>query len=103
MKDDIPSTEELRNDPLLFMNTFFFEGNPTHKNNWFKSMFIEVQDEPNKIKKRKGFQYEPVTKLPEFSFIGVDWAKNSGMNRGDVISRNDNVIEIRFKTATINN
>lgn len=71
---------------------FFYESNPV-SSNYFKNMFIEVQDESNKIKKRKGLDY-PI-------FIGVDWAEDSGMNRGDVISRNDNVIEVRFKTATV--
>lgn len=92
MKDDNepPSTEELRDDPLLFMNTFFFEGNPTHKNNHFQNMFMEVQD-----KIHKAMAVPP-------QFMGVDWAKDSGMNLGDVISRNNNVIEVRFKTVTIN-
>jgi hypothetical protein len=93
--DDKPSIEELRNDFGTFIDYFFFESNPTHKNNWYKNMFMEVQDESNKIKRRKGLDY-PI-------FIGVDWAKDSGMNRGDVMSRNDNVIEVRFKTVTINN
>jgi len=34
-------------------------------------------------------------------FMGVDWAKDSGMIRGDVIDRNGNVIYVRFKTVTI--
>ena len=32
--------------------------------------------------------------------LGVDWAKDSGMNRGDIIARDGNVITIRFKTVT---
>lgn len=34
-------------------------------------------------------------------FFGVDFAENSGMNRGDIISRNNNVIEVQFKTVII--
>jgi len=95
-KDNTPSTEELRGDPLLFMNTFFFESNPM-SDDYFHNMFMKG------IEKRKGYKYESTTNLPPFSFIGVDWAKDSGMNRGDIMSRNDNVIEVRFKTVTINN
>lgn len=32
-------------------------------------------------------------------FFGVDWAKGSGCNRGDVIARVDNVIYVRFKAV----
>lgn len=32
-------------------------------------------------------------------YLGVDWAKNSGMNRGDVIKRVANVIYVRFVTV----
>lgn len=35
-------------------------------------------------------------------WIGVDWAKDSGMNRGDVIKRDGNVTHVRFKTVTYN-
>ena len=37
----------------------------------------------------------------EPAWFGVDWAVNSGYNRGDVISRNGNVTEVRFKTVDI--
>lgn len=30
--------------------------------------------------------------------IGIDWAKDSGNNRGDVIQRKDNITFVRFKT-----
>jgi hypothetical protein len=33
------------------------------------------------------------------SLIGIDWAKDSGMNRGDIIKREDNVVYTRFKTV----
>jgi len=36
-------------------------------------------------------------------WIGVDWAQDSGYNRGDIISRKGNVIKIRFKTVDFNN
>jgi hypothetical protein len=36
-------------------------------------------------------------------YFGIDWAENSGMNRGDIISRKNNVIEVRFKTAQLKN
>ena len=35
------------------------------------------------------------------AFTGVDWAKDSGMNRGDVIGRDDNITHVRFKTVGI--
>lgn len=35
--------------------------------------------------------------------IGVDWAKGSGMNRGEVIKRDDNVTHVRFKTVCFSN
>jgi len=35
----------------------------------------------------------------EPAVFGVDWAKDSGMNRGDVINRVDNVIYVRFKAV----
>ncbi len=34
-------------------------------------------------------------------WIGVDWAKDSGMIRGDVISRTANVVHVRFKTVSV--
>jgi hypothetical protein len=34
-------------------------------------------------------------------WIGVDWAKDSGMNRGDVIIRDGNVTHVRFKTVSV--
>lgn len=43
----------------------------------------------------------PKTAWLSYKFIGVDWAKDSGMNRGDVISRKDNVTEVRFSTVTL--
>jgi len=79
--------EKLKNDPLYFYKTFF-EFTPRHAG---KSNFYNLFMEPEK---RIGLEY-PV-------YVGVDWAKDSGMNRGDVISRHDNVIEVRFKTVTIN-
>jgi hypothetical protein len=33
------------------------------------------------------------------SIIGIDWAKDSGMSRGDIIKREDNVVYTRFKTV----
>ena len=35
-------------------------------------------------------------------WIGIDWAKGSGMNRGDVYKRENNVLYVRFKTVGIN-
>lgn len=32
-------------------------------------------------------------------YFGVDWAKDSGLNRGDIMSQTDNVIYVRFKTV----
>ena len=32
-------------------------------------------------------------------WAGIDWAKDSGMNRGDIISSQGNVVEVRFKTV----
>jgi|GEM_PF-5236262 len=37
----------------------------------------------------------------KYKLIGVDWAKGSGMNRGEVIKRESNVIHVRFKTVTV--
>ena len=34
----------------------------------------------------------------EPAWVGVDWAKDSGMNRGDVIKRSANVVHVRFRT-----
>lgn len=33
--------------------------------------------------------------------IGIDWAKDSGMNRGDIIKNDGNVTHVRFRTVTI--
>lgn len=33
-------------------------------------------------------------------YMGVDWAEGSGMNRGDIFKREENVIHVRFKTVT---
>jgi len=33
------------------------------------------------------------------TIIGVDWAKDSGMNRGDIIKHDENVIHVRFKAV----
>ncbi len=33
------------------------------------------------------------------ALVGIDWAKDSGYNRGDVISRQGNVTYLRFKTV----
>lgn len=55
-----------------------------------------------RIEKRKGVSFlvldEP-GEIPESTWAGIDWAKGSGMTRGDVISRNDNIIEVRFRTV----
>ena len=72
-------------------------GNPT-KNCHFKNMFTNTE---GGVKKRKGLQfdvYDEASEIPESLWMGIDWAKDSGMNRGDVISRNNNVIEVRFRT-----
>ena len=34
-------------------------------------------------------------------FIGVDWAADSGYNRGDVIKTENNVVHVRFKTVEV--
>ncbi len=34
-------------------------------------------------------------------WIGVDWAKDSGFNQGDIISIKGDVIEVRFQTVTV--
>jgi len=34
-------------------------------------------------------------------WVGVDWAKDSGMNRGDIIKTESNVIHVRFKTIGV--
>ena len=39
--------------------------------------------------------------MPGAMWAGVDWAKDSGMNRGDVIKRDGNVTTVRFKTVTL--
>ena len=84
-------TTDIINKALLFI------GNPT-KDCHFKNMFMGAE---GGVKKRKGYRYEPITRLPPFGFklMGVDWAKGSGMNRGDVISRDGNIIEVQFKTV----
>lgn len=33
--------------------------------------------------------------------LGVDWSAGHGMIRGETISRNGNVIEVRFKTVAL--
>jgi len=38
-------------------------------------------------------------KTTSMTFIGFDWAKGSGMNRGEIIARHDNVVYVRFKTV----
>jgi len=41
---------------------------------------------------------------PSLAFIGVDWAKDSGMNKGDIYKKVDNVCYVRFADvkATLN-
>lgn len=34
------------------------------------------------------------------AFIGIDWAKDSGKNRGEVHKREGNVVHVRFKTVS---
>ena len=43
--------------------------------------------------------FEENAEIPPDVWIGVDWAKDSGMNRGDVIKRNGNVAHVRFRTV----
>lgn len=33
--------------------------------------------------------------------LGVDWSRGQGMIRGEIVSRKDNVIEVRFKTVAL--
>ena len=40
-------------------------------------------------------------KTAEPRYIGVDWASGHGMIRGEVISRDANVIHVRFKDVGI--
>ena len=62
--------------------------NPCQSGNWIYKRWWKCFDDLS--------NFEPPV------FLGVDWAVDSGMNRGDVISRNDNVIEVRFKTVPFN-
>ena len=34
-------------------------------------------------------------------WMGVDWAAGAGMISGEVISRHDNVVHVRFKTVDV--
>jgi len=71
-----------------------YESTPCNRSDRFKDMFMSAQNlivvDEGQVKKRK-----------DFIFIGVDWAKDSSMNRGDVISRKNNVTEVRFSTVTL--
>ncbi len=37
----------------------------------------------------------------KYLLLGIDWAEDSGMNRGDIISRSENVIYVRFKAVDV--
>jgi len=41
-------------------------------------------------------------KTDKYKLIGIDWAKDSGMNRGNIIERDNNIIHVRFKTVGAN-
>jgi len=61
----------------------FFRSNPNDKANYFFRVFADIAE----------------TQKPKW--IGVDWAVGSGMNRGDIVSRESNVVHVRFKDAVI--
>ena len=54
-------------------------------------------DEKNKIDR-----LEMEQSLERFNcfFFGVDWAEGSGNTRGDIISKENNVVTVRFKTVS---
>ena len=44
--------------------------------------------------------FEEAGKISKNAWVGIDWAKDSGMNRGEVIERKVNVTHVRFKTVS---
>jgi len=47
--------------------------------------------------RRSWFEQMMGKKQPKW--IGIDWGKESGMNRGDVIKRDGNITHVRFNTV----
>jgi hypothetical protein len=45
------------------------------------------------------FFYEMFMSQKRPVVVGVDWAKDSGMVRGDILSKEGNVVHVRFKTV----
>jgi len=64
---------------------FFIPFTPSTNGGYFMQLYLDMLKE---ARYKSGM-----------AFLGVDWAKDSGMTRGDVISRNKNVTEVRFKTV----
>lgn len=59
---------------------FIFFSTPSHLNQFYRRLMEKAE-----------------TAHPKW--FGVDWAKDSGMNRGDVIKRDDNIIHVRFRAV----
>lgn len=45
--------------------------------------------------------FEEFEAIKKKNWIGLDWAKDSGMNRGDVIKRDKNVTHVRFNAVGV--
>ena len=74
--------EDDRKDKIVIFST------PMSKENLWLDMY-------NKFQK----QWEEGAKLPPH-LLGIDWAEDSGMNRGDIHKREGNVIHVRFKAVS---
>lgn len=77
-------SRSIDNDDVALLT--FMQGNPGN-GGWIEQMFFKNKD----------------TGLHDFQpvWVGIDWAADSGMLRGDVIKREGNVIYLRFKTWEI--
>ena len=76
-KNEIPMDDDHTRDSLLY-----FTSTLNGINEWYKK-FVDS------------------CKTAEPRFIGVDWAADSGMNRGDIVKREGNVVHARFKTVGV--
>jgi len=86
MIDEIHNAHVVRYFKHIGDTSFYIPFTPSTNGGYFIQMYLDMLKE---ARYKAGM-----------ACLGIDWAKDSGMNRGDVISRNKNVTEVRFKTVT---
>lgn len=87
------------------MSKFFYYSTPRRVGgSLFQCLFKEAEEKGIEfstyiIKERMDAFFRNPLEKTEPIFFGVDWAKDSGLNRGDVIKQIGNVTYVRFKTC----